>query len=191
MRISASLLPNMYSASFSARYVLPTPVGPINMNVPMGLLGSLSPIRLRMMALTSFSMASFCSTTVLRSASLRPFMRMLSDFAMRCTGTPLISETVFSTSSRVTVLCCWLNSSSHCSLSALILASSLVSKSRRLAACSKSCPFTAWYFWFLMSSSCFLYCMRLSGMPTSPRCTLEPASSRASMALSGCERSVI
>ena len=35
--------PNIHSASALARSVLPTPVGPTNMNEPIGLLGSLSP----------------------------------------------------------------------------------------------------------------------------------------------------
>ncbi|MPN42378.1 hypothetical protein SDC9_189935 [bioreactor metagenome] len=46
-RISASEVSNMNSANILAKCVLPTPVGPININEPMGLLGSFNPILLR------------------------------------------------------------------------------------------------------------------------------------------------
>ena len=49
-----------YSASDFASWVFPTPVGPKNMNVPIGLPGSLMPALLRWIARTTFSMASSC-----------------------------------------------------------------------------------------------------------------------------------
>ena len=54
-RITASSLPNTASANFLTNSVLPTPVGPRNMNEPMGRLGSFSPTELRLIALTTFS----------------------------------------------------------------------------------------------------------------------------------------
>src|SRR3972149_2454288 len=49
--IIASSLPNMNSARTRARNVLPTPVGPRNMNTPIGRRGSFSPARARRTAL--------------------------------------------------------------------------------------------------------------------------------------------
>ncbi|EJW93557.1 hypothetical protein EVA_18336 [gut metagenome] len=43
------------SAIAFASWVLPTPVGPKNMNEPIGRPGSLIPARLRLIALTTFS----------------------------------------------------------------------------------------------------------------------------------------
>ena len=63
----------MFSASFFARYVFPTPVGPRNMKAPMGWLGSLSPILLRWMAFTTFSIALSCATT--SPLSVSPILR--------------------------------------------------------------------------------------------------------------------
>ena len=47
MRIIASSASNMNSASARASSVLPTPVGPRNMNEPIGRSGSCSPARAR------------------------------------------------------------------------------------------------------------------------------------------------
>ena len=58
-RISAVWSANKNRASARANSVLPTPVGPLKMNDPMGRLGSLSPARLRRMAREITSIASF------------------------------------------------------------------------------------------------------------------------------------
>ena len=56
--MSASSLPNMNSASARASSVLPTPVGPMKMNEPIGRLGSFSPARARRTARLIVSIAS-------------------------------------------------------------------------------------------------------------------------------------
>ena len=58
--MSASLLPNRYSASVLASSVLPVPVGPRKMNEPIGLRGSFSPARERRTASEMAAMACSC-----------------------------------------------------------------------------------------------------------------------------------
>ena len=57
-RISESSESNSSRANILANWVLPTPVCPIKMNEPIGRLGSFSPVRLRLIALTIFCTAS-------------------------------------------------------------------------------------------------------------------------------------
>ena len=83
MRINASSESNMNVESTLANCVLPTPVGPRKMNDPIGLLGSFNPARLRLMAFTTFLMASSWPMTL---PSRSVFMRAnfpLSFSAMR------------------------------------------------------------------------------------------------------------
>ena len=63
MRTKWSSLSNKNPASALQSSVLPTPVGPKNRKDPVGLDGSLSPARLRRMALETATMASSCPTT--------------------------------------------------------------------------------------------------------------------------------
>ncbi len=64
----------MNSASTRGRYVLPTPVGPRNMNTPIGRFGSLSPARERRTAFaialiaSSWPMTRLCSTSSIWSS---------------------------------------------------------------------------------------------------------------------------
>ena len=58
MRIMACSESNMNSASARASSVLPTPVGPMNRNVPIGRFGSCRPARERRSALDTASTAS-------------------------------------------------------------------------------------------------------------------------------------
>ena len=90
IRISASSLSNIWRAKVRASSVLPTPVGPRNINVPMGFLGSFKPTLLRCIALTTLLMASACPTTAPFKSS--PMWRSLSVSActMRFTGMPVI-----------------------------------------------------------------------------------------------------
>ena len=57
-RIIASSFPNMNSAMARTNSVLPTPVGPRNMNTPMGLRGSFKPALARRTDLAMLTMAS-------------------------------------------------------------------------------------------------------------------------------------
>ena len=92
--MSASLLPNRYSARVFASSVLPVPVGPRKMNEPPGRRGSLSGERERRMALATAFTASSC-----------PMMRVLSTFSQLRrrrdsssvsdeTGTPEATDTI-------------------------------------------------------------------------------------------------
>ena len=58
IRIIASWLSNMNSASARASSVLPTPVGPMNRKVPIGRFGSCRPARERRSALATADTAS-------------------------------------------------------------------------------------------------------------------------------------
>ena len=62
-RISAVGSANRNLASDRASSVLPTPVGPLKMNEPIGRFGSLSPARVRRMAGDTALMASSWPTT--------------------------------------------------------------------------------------------------------------------------------
>ena len=191
MRMRASALPNMNFASSFASSVLPTPVGPRNMNVPIGLFGLCRPTRLRCIALVSFSMALSCAITLLVSSARIPLRRVHSSCCMRCIGTPEIIDTTPAMSSSSTVCRLLVRLFSH---SAFICASSFCnsfSRSRRLAACSKSWLFTAAFFSLFIVSMSFS-CSSISfGTTMFVMCLRAPASSMASMALSGKQRSVI
>ena len=101
--IKASSEPNIIWANFLAKCVLPIPVGPKNMNTPIGWLGSFKPTRLRWMAFTTLSIALSCAITVFLRVSLIALSRLPSASAMRSTGTPVIIETVSLTSFSVTI----------------------------------------------------------------------------------------
>ena len=93
IRISASAEPNISLDNSLAKCVLPTPVGPKNKNVPIGLLGSFSPTRLRRIAFTRVSTALSCAMTLDSNSSFIPRSLIPSACAMRCTGIPDIIET--------------------------------------------------------------------------------------------------
>ena len=57
-RITESSLPKTSSANFLAKCVLPTPVGPKNINEPIGFLLSLIPTLFLLIDLETFSTAS-------------------------------------------------------------------------------------------------------------------------------------
>ncbi len=62
-RIIASSEPNIASAKALANSVFPTPVGPKNINEPIGRVGSLKPLRERRIALAIELIASSWPTT--------------------------------------------------------------------------------------------------------------------------------
>ena len=93
---------NRYSASDFASCVFPTPVGPKNMNVPIGFPGSFMPARLRCIARTTLSMASswpmMADWSILRIfTSLMPSLS-----AIFPEGIPVIFDMTVATSSAVT-----------------------------------------------------------------------------------------
>ena len=190
-RIKASAEPNMNLANSFAKCVLPTPVGPRNMKVPIGRLGSFKPIRLLRMAFTRVSIALSWPITLPIKSSFIPMRRIPSVCAIFCTGMPEIMDTTFAicSSSTVSLFSRRLFSQFSFMMSSWVLNS--FSLSRKLAASSKFWSLTASFLRFFISSICFS-CSSISfGTEILIRCTREPASSRASMALSGKNRSVM
>ena len=89
-RISAKVLPSS---------VLPTPVGPKNKNVPIGLLGSLSPERDKRIAFAIFVTASSCPITRLCITCSIPINFLDSSSIRRFTGIPVHLATIHPMSS--------------------------------------------------------------------------------------------
>ena len=86
-------------ASFFAKYVLPTPVGPTNTNDPIGLLGFLSPTRALLIALEIESMALSCPMTTFFKLSAKNKYFCDSDSVSLDTGTFAQRDTIFAISS--------------------------------------------------------------------------------------------
>ena len=103
-RIMASASP--YTASASARQssVLPTPVGPKNKKLPMGLLGSDSPTLPRRMARATADTASLWPMTRRCNIVSMSRRRRLSSELRFVTGMPVHIETMSAISSAVTKL---------------------------------------------------------------------------------------
>ena len=90
MRMSESSDSNKVLAIDLASSVLPTPVGPRNTKVPIGLFGFLSPILFRCMALVIFSIAASCPMTDLRNSCCIFLSLDVSSKATLATGIPVI-----------------------------------------------------------------------------------------------------
>ena len=188
-RISESWLPNMNSASIRGRYVLPTPVGPMNMKTPIGRFGSLRPARERRTALEMAVIASSWPMTLLCSASSMCRRRSCSSLAMRVTGMPVHMLTTSAMSSGPTTGASLSPSAPSSSSRCSSFSCSFTSRSRSSAANS--------YCWELMALSFSL--RRLSnprsaslsdgGVEERLMRTREDASSIRSIALSGRKRS--
>ena len=104
MRIKASSVSNMNSANALHSSVLPTPVGPKNMNEPLGRFGSDSPARERRMASATAFTASCWPTTRLPSTSSMRSNLSRSPSSMRDTGIPVHFDTISAISASVTEL---------------------------------------------------------------------------------------
>ena len=141
-----SASPNTSSANNLAKRVLPTPVGPKNMNEPTGLFLSLIPIRLRLMALTTLDTAiSWPITLPIRALS------MLSNFLVSCveillSGIPVIIETTSEINSTPTSVMLDSKSSCHLAFASFNLSSNSFSLSLNLAASSYFCFLTTSFF---------------------------------------------
>jgi hypothetical protein len=92
----------MNLASVLVNSVLPTPVGPRNMNEPIGRLGSFKPARARRTAREMAMMASSCPMMPLRSSSSILSRRCDSASASCMSGTPVHMETTSAISSAET-----------------------------------------------------------------------------------------
>ena len=146
IRIKASSESKRYFAKTFARYVFPTPVGPRKMKLPIGLLGSFKPALLRLMAFTTFLIASSCPMTVPASSDSMLIRRSPSFCAIRCTGTPVIIATTSATFCSVTVSRWLFVSLSQAFLAFSSFSTSDFSSSRYLPASSKRCSFIASFF---------------------------------------------
>ena len=178
-------------ANTLANWVLPTPVCPRKIKEPIGLLGSFNPTLFLWMAFTTLATAWSWPTTF-------PFIiwgsspsLWLSASATLFTGIPVIIETTSATLSSVTTSLFNLESSSHCCWAECNAASMFFSSSRSFAASSYFWPLTAFVLLLLIFSSCFSNSRTCSGTTILVIWILEPASSKASMALSGKYLSVI
>ena len=97
MRTSALSSSNRNAASALVSSVLPTPVGPRNMNDPIGRFGSCSPARARRTAVDTACTASRWPTTrrTISSSILRSFSRWPS--SILSTGMPVHRDTTWAT----------------------------------------------------------------------------------------------
>ena len=102
MRTIAVSSSNRNAASALVSSVLPTPVGPRNMNEPIGRFGSCSPARARRTAVATAVTASSWPTTrwAISSSIFRSLSR--SPSSILSTGTPVQRETTCATWSGVT-----------------------------------------------------------------------------------------
>src|SRR5882672_11621847 len=102
IRTMASSVSNMKSANALQSSVLPTPVGPKNMNEPVGRFGSDKPARERRMAsATALTASPWPTTRLSRTSSIRNSLSR-SPSSMRDTGMPVHLETISATSTSVT-----------------------------------------------------------------------------------------
>ena len=122
MRTMAFSLSNRYSASAFASSVLPTPVGPRNRKLPMGLFGSDRPARLRRMAPATAETASSWPMTRSCSLSSRSTSFSISPCIILDTGMPVQVDTTSAISS--------------CDTSSLRIAPSSCLSFRACSACS-------------------------------------------------------
>ena len=102
MRTIARSSSNRNSASARASSVLPTPVGPRNMNEPIGRCGSDRPARLRRIAFDTATTASSWPMTRWWSMSSRWSSFVISDSMSRVIGTPVHFDTTSAMSSAST-----------------------------------------------------------------------------------------
>ena len=191
IRIIESSLPNKNFARHLASSVFPTPVGPINKKLPIGLRGSLKPVLARLIALdTALTASSWPINLFEISASI--FNNLSVSASVNCfTGTPVcsatteaISSAVISTRSIFLFVFQLFNSVSNSSLN-------LRSLSRNSVARSYFSECTAFSFCLRTSSICFSIFLIYSGGSRDFKRVLAPASSIKSIPLSGKNLSLI
>ena len=191
IRTNASSESNNSFAITFANCVFPTPVWPRKINEPIGLFGSFKPARFLWIDFAIFWTASSCPITLPLISSGKWASLLLSVWAIRFTGIPVIIETTSATLSSVTVTLLFLESSSHCSWAIAKSFSMRFSSSRSLAASSYFCFLTTVFFSSRTSSNFFSNSKICFGTSILIIWTREPASSKASIALSGRKRSVM
>mmetsp|Transcript_39450 Transcript_39450/g.125407 ORF Transcript_39450/g.125407 Transcript_39450/m.125407 type:complete len:253 (+) Transcript_39450:1049-1807(+) len=150
-RIMASAEPKKVAANVLHRAVLPTPVGPENIKLAIGLSGLRRPARARRKALETLRTASCWPTMLSCSSSSRRMRRADSEEETCSTAMPVQLDTTWATSSSVT--CCWSSCASssaprpspwrRCSVSASQSFSSWASSKRWAAAATCTCALTS------------------------------------------------
>ena len=189
MRMSESSVSKRLRARTLASWVFPTPVGPRNRKVPIGFPGSLSPARLRMMALVTLSMASSCPITLSLRVLLMLIRRLLSLWASFWIGMWVVMLRTASMSSLSTVTGLPSILALHF-LRAVSSSSSLSLRiSRSMEACLKSFSRMALLFSFWSTETAPSRSDRLLGTLRFLIWARLPASSMMSTALSGRQRS--
>ena len=182
--IDSSLSNNSWANIF-ANWVFPTPVCPIKIKEPIGRLGSFNPVRFRFIDFTILLIASSCPITLFFIVFSKRESLPISVCSILVIGTPLIIETTLAISSRVTSFLFLLASFSQIFFSRASCSISFFSLSLKEAASSYLKRDTASFFscWtsFISSSIVSIF----SGTFIWEICTLAPASSIASSALSG------
>ena len=183
--IMESLSPNICFASILANKVLPTPVGPRNMNDPIGRLGSFKSARERLNALAITSVAFSCPITSALSSFSKLSNFLLSFCSIRDNGIPVQSETIFSIASSSTSISFSARSFFQSSMNCFCVSRSFFSSSRYLAASSNNCLEIASSFCAHTASISTVIESRSGGRFIESIRARAPASSRISMALSG------
>ena len=188
-RIIAFSLPNSTLASARDSSVFPTPVLPKNRKEATGLCGFLSPVRPRLTARQTASMARSCPIMRFCNAASSPSSFFAVSSSGFVTGIPVHCEITREMSSGRT--CSGFSSLSrvYAVRRSASFASSSVSFSCRDAAAAKFCALIAASFSLRSAASSSCVCCRSGGRESAQIRIREAASSIRSMALSGRNRS--
>ena len=136
IRIIASISPNIYSARAFTVSVLPTPVGPKNINEPVGCFAEATPVLDLLITFANAFTARSWPMIELLICSAIALIIFISSVPKRVTGIPVCIDTVSAISSIVTVLFCVFSVDSHFSVSSSTFASKLICSSLSAAATS-------------------------------------------------------
>ena len=178
-------------ANTFANCVFPTPVWPRKMNEPIGFFGSFKPALFLWIDLTTFSIAKSWPIILFLTIEVSLDSLLLSVCLSLFNGIPVIIETTSAMFSSFTISLFFLHSSSQLIWDISNFFSRIFSLSLKLAASSYFWFLTAKFFFSLMSSISASKSIMCFGTSMFVKWTLEPASSSASIALSGKCRSVM
>ena len=177
-------------ARILANWVFPTPVWPRNMKEPIGFSTILRPALFLWIALTTFSIAFFWPISLFPIMSFNLDSLLFSLLKILLTGTPLIIDTTSAMWDSSTLILFNFDCSSHSFWADIRSLSIRFSSSLNLAASSYFCFLTTEFFKTMMFSRSFSNLIIFWGTFILLIWTLDPASSRASIALSGRNLSV-
>ena len=161
------------------------------MNEPIGFFGSFKPTLVLLIALTNLSIALSWPITFSDNVSVIPNNLELSFSSILSTGMPVIIATTSDIFFSLTLCLFFLDSSIHFFFWISNSANNFFSVSLNCAASSYFWFWTTWFFWLFISSILFSISIITSGTSKLCICTLDPASSIKSIALSGRNLSLI